>query len=150
MKAFNLIPVLLLFASCATHKLKQTNTIEKVEFSATACFGTCPVFNMSIPEQGVATLDAIRFNKINGKFTTGISKRTLLKLFSMINKADVFSLKDVYTQDVTDLPTYVLSIRYKDGKTKSISDYGPMKPGELNKVYKFLFKLKTTEHWTIQ
>lgn len=150
MKLFNLIALLLLLGSCALKKPEEKNNIQKVQFSAGACFGTCPIFNMVIQENGNAEFDAKNFNDVEGKFKTVIQKPQLDSLFKLINQAKITSLKDHYDAEITCQPTYDLVVVFRDGKTKHISDYGPSGPDELGKIYSMLFSLRETQDWQKQ
>lgn len=148
MKIIKLIPVLLMMASCAT--TKKMNNIEKVDFRTSPCFGTCPVFNMSIDKDGVAVFDAKRFNDVTGEHKGTIKKEQLDSLFTMINKAEIMSLEDKYTVQITDMPGYLLSVKFTDGQTKTISDYGPSGPEPLKKIYNFIESLRGSQEWKKQ
>lgn len=145
MKTIRWIPVILLMAGCAT--TKNTNNIAKVDFSTSPCFGTCPVFSMSIDGNGTAVFDAKRFNDVTGEHKGMIKKAQLDSLFTMINKSDILSLEDKYTAQITDMPGYILFVQFTDGKSKTISDYGPSGPEKLKKIYDFITSLRGSQEW---
>lgn len=150
MKTIHLFSAMALLAGCATGKMKNTGNIEKVALSTTPCFGTCPVFDMEIEGNGHARYEAKRFNPVQGKYTGVIRKEQMDSLIVLIDKAKLLSLPDEYTQQVTDMPTYRLFVHFKDGKSKWISDYGPMGPEALKDVYKFIFSLRDSQSWQQQ
>lgn len=121
--------------------------ISKIEFSADACFGTCPIFTMSILSDGTATYNAKEYNPRKGKFKTTINKLQLDSLISLINKADILSLKDKYSTDWTDHPTYNFTVLFQNGQKKTINDYGPSGPNNLKEVYDFVFSLRESQNW---
>lgn len=146
MKMIRLIPALLLFASCATNNARN-NDLEKVEFSAGPCFGACPIFEMKIDGNGNAELDAKRFNDITGNFKGTIKKAQMDSLAMLIKKADLLKLSDKYSARITDMPSYTLSVRFKDGKFKTIADYGPSGPEALKEIYRFITSLRQSQRW---
>lgn len=147
MKIFNLIPMLLILGSCALKKPEEKNNIQKVQFSAGACFGTCPIFHMSIQENGNAEFEAEHYNDVEGKFKAVIARPQLDSLFKLINEAKLVRLKDHYDAEITCQPTYNLHVTFKDGTSKNISDYGPSGPEELGKIYSMIFSLRETQDW---
>lgn len=118
-----------------------------ISFHADECYGECPIFTMSIMEDGTATYHAERFNKQHGDFKTIIKQAQLDSLFTLIKNADIISLNDKYSTDVTDSPTYSLQVQFNSGLQKSIVDYGPSGPAELDKIYEFIFSLRETQDW---
>ena len=121
--------------------------IAKIDFEAGACYGTCPIFKMTIAKDGTAKYEAEKFNKQEGQFTAIIKTLQFDSLTSLIEKADVFSLNYSYTIPVTDHPTYYLTVALTNGKTKSIKDYGPSGPDKLKKIYRLIFSLRETQDW---
>lgn len=118
-----------------------------IDFKATPCFGTCPVFTMSIKEDGTADYHAGRFNNLNGHFTSVIHQPQLDSLMTLIESAHVFNLKNNYSSSWTDHPTYTFTVKLKNGRSKKIVDYGPVGPDELKRVYDFIFTLRNTQDW---
>lgn len=143
MKTIYFLSIILFLTNCKTSKLG----IAQIDFTAGACFGTCPIFKMTIINDGTATYDAIRFNKTQGQFKASIQKVKLDSLNDLITKADFFNLNNNYATRATDHPTYTLAITLKNGQTKKIVDYGPNGPQELRLVYKKIFSLRESQDW---
>jgi hypothetical protein len=143
MKYFFSVAAILILTSCKSQKLD----ISQIEFKAEACFGECPVFDLKILEDGTANYDAKIFNKQQGEFTTTIKKVQLNSLTTLIEKANFFSLNSNYSTPWTDHPTYYLTVKLKNGQTKSVKDYGPSGPDKLKKVYDLIFSLRETQDW---
>lgn len=134
---------LFLLTSCTTPKLD----IDKIEFKAEPCFGTCPVFDMKIANSGVASFNAVMFNKIQGRFKTVIDISKIDSINLLLGKASFLRLDNKYSVNITDQPTYTLIVKLKNGQTKTIVDYGPSGPDKLKKVYKFLFSIADSQNW---
>ena len=143
MKIFYYFSIGLLFANCTTQKL----SISQINFDADACFGTCPVFTMIISSDGTAHYNAKMYNERKGQFTTIIRPSQFDSLTNLIAKSDFFNLKNEYSTDWTDHPTYSLTIKLKNGKNKTISDYGPSGPDKHKKIYYLIFSLRETQNW---
>lgn len=121
--------------------------ISQIDFKAGYCFGTCPVFEMSIRKDGSAYYNAIEYNKFQGKFRTTIKKQQLDSLMSLISEANLLSLQNGYLVSATDHPTYSLTVKQKNGQTKVIRDYGPAGPEKLKLVYQYIFSLRESQDW---
>lgn len=143
MKPFYFLSIILLLTKCSTPKLE----ISQIAFEADGCFGTCPAFTMTILNDGTANYNAKMYNERQGQFKTVIKKAQLDSLITLIEKTNVFDLKDNYSTLMTDQTTYTLKVKLKNGQTKSIEDYGHSGPDKLEKIYNLLFSLRETQDW---
>jgi len=145
MKEFfsSIICVLIFLYDCAQPK----EDISKIKFYADYCYGTCPVFEITINNDRNASYKAIEYNKLEGLFNATIEKPQFDSLLLLISEANLFSLKNGYNTQVTDLPTYTLTVKLKNGQTKTIIDYGPAGPKKLLLVYEKFFLLRESQAW---
>lgn len=65
------------------------------------------------------------YNEKQGQFNTVINRSQLDSLTELIEKSDFFNLKNEYSTNWTDQPTYTLTVKLNNGRTKTIIDYGP-------------------------
>jgi len=94
-----------------------------ITLERTACYGTCPVYNLTIHGNGTVVYEGKRFVNITGIRTITISDGEVRQLISEFETIDYFSLNDNYTQKIaTDMPSATTSISV-NGKTKTISHY---------------------------
>jgi hypothetical protein len=138
-----LLTTLVVLMGCSIPRLE----ISQIYFQADVCFGECPIFNMTIASDGGADYSAKMFNKLQGEFKTVIKKSQLDSLTMLIESANVFSLNNKYSMNWTDHPTYTLTIKLKNGKVKTIEDYGPSGPEKLKLVYRQIFSLRESQDW---
>lgn len=135
--------------------------IEKIAFSTRGCYGSCPVFKLTINESRQAELNAIRFNRtydpesqqptlMEGLYLTDLSPERYEKLIDQINYLDFPTLKDNYTLPATDQPSSTLTITYGDGQVKAIQDYGKNGTFGLRNLYITLTKLRFDLPWELQ
>jgi len=87
------------------------------------CFGTCPIYNLTIYANGKVEYEGLGYVKIEGNRKSTISADKIEELVSAIDKAKFFSLEDQYVAGATDLPAVTLSITL-NGKSKSVYHYG--------------------------
>ena len=66
-----------------------------------------------------------------------------------MNGLDIKNLKDNYGEtNITDLPTSYLRIKFTDGTSKNVEDYGKRGSEKLSEVYHFFEDLRKNQQWT--
>ena len=87
------------------------------------CFGTCPIYKLTIKGNGDVTFEGGKYVKNAGEVHDKISREKIDLLLHEFKAVDYFSLKDNYTKvGVTDLP-YVFTSITINGKSKEIAHY---------------------------
>jgi len=90
-----------------------------ITMERSVCFGTCPVYKLTIFGNGNVVYNGEKFVKVVGEQTTKIPEDKIRELISEFYKTGFFSLKEKYIEKcdirgcvrVTDLPTTIVSIR---------------------------------------
>lgn len=131
--------------------------ISQIEFSSSACLGTCPVFELIINENSKSSFIAKYYNfsknkKINSKgeegyFETMINKENYSEICEIINYLQVKNLSDFYVAQGTDQPSCILRIHFNDGTVKTIEDYGKFGTNGLHFLYEKLSDLRFNQEW---
>jgi len=113
-------------AQSATPEITPEATPERqvaLTLERTACFGTCPVYTVTIYTDGTVEYNGTQFVDVKGVQTTTIDPATVDQLIAGFAAAGYFDWKDSYTDmHVTDQPTITTSVT-RDGVTKTISRY---------------------------
>ena len=131
--------------------------IEKIEYSTTGCMGMCPIFLLSVSNDGAATFEAAEYNYtedfqmgtlLTGTFTATVPSKELNELKDLLNYIDFVNLKNRYDVLWTDDQTAILKITYNNGKTKTITDYGLKGTYGLIKLHDLIFKMRINQGWT--
>lgn len=120
-----------------------------ITLERTACFGTCPVYSLTIRGDGTVVYEGKDFVKVKGKAETTISQEQVEQLVSEFEKVDYFSLNDSYTErTITDAPTVTTSITI-DGKTKTIEHYrgDENAPEALTQLENKIDEIVDSEQW---
>lgn len=95
-----------------------------VGLEQTPCFGTCPVYTVSVWRDGRATYEGRAHVTQIGTREHAVSASTLLALDEAIERADIDTLATSYEQRfVTDLPTTITTVTDSRGRTKRIRRY---------------------------
>jgi hypothetical protein len=88
-----------------------------------ACFGSCPVYSVTIYTDGTVVFVGERFVEAEGTHTTTIEPEVVQQLVEGFEAAGYFEWEDEYTEmTVSDLPTIITSVT-RDGETKQITRY---------------------------
>jgi hypothetical protein len=87
-----------------------------------ACFGTCPIYRVTIHGDGSSIYDGERFVAVAGHREYQVPAASVAKLVADFEAANFFALEDEYRARVTDLPTYTLSITIGE-RSKTVVDY---------------------------
>jgi hypothetical protein len=102
-------------------ELKDLSTL-RMSLRRTFCFGTCPAYSVEVRGNGDVIYRGERNVLITGEHHARIFRQEVAKLLDAFRNADYFSLKDGYSQTVTDNPTYTTAIEFDEHK-KSVGDY---------------------------
>ncbi len=114
-----------------------------------ACFGTCPVYIVSIDGEGNVNFNGQSYVNEIGLTTYKVSKENATELIQAFEDVDFFNLENEYVdQYITDIPSTTITFT-KDGKTKSIYMYGLDQtiPQDLIDLASLIDKLAETEEY---
>jgi len=159
---FGLLSILFYLTSCKTTKSKEveleaveTAEVKEskqhtllIEMAKGACYGTCPIYNISIFRDGVAKLNGVRFCKKLGPHLTQLSDIELNLLEQKINLMDIENYPEKYKSMIADLPGTQLTFHQKDGILKKVW-WNSGAPDELNEMAIVLDKFRTDLEWKV-
>ena len=131
----------------------SNHKIEKIEYSTTACYGTCPIFSLTINPDRFTIWNATSFNEIHkkeikGEFKTTLEEKQFNLIIHLLNYIDFEKLNESYAVGWTDDQSCILKITYDNGKSKIIRDYGLIGTFGLDRLYQLLFELRENQKWT--
>ncbi|MEG1591782.1 DUF6438 domain-containing protein [Chryseobacterium sp.] len=154
---FSLIAIVVLFC-CQTQKMESKYST--IEYKAGACFGSCPIFKITIHQDKTAVFEAEHFNfskgfnksdfnkPREGTFRGNIKEKDYKKLIALIDGLDIKTMNDKYgRRNITDMATSYVRIKFADGSSKEVEDYGKNGSPKLVEVYNFLEDLRTNQDW---
>ena len=158
--------MLLVLEGCASRKpaLPQSGSASETNVGAssavtlerTACFGRCPVYQISVVSDGVVSYQGKAHVRHLGPATAQISVEQVSSLISELEKGGYFSFAPRYTPGdsacgryATDSPAVITSVR-SAGRAKRIEhDYGcGSAPGALVVLERRIDEVLGSSQWT--
>lgn len=100
----------------------MNNNVE-ITLTRGVCFGFCPDYTVTVRGDGQVRYEGRRFVNAVGERTATIPAEAVEGLVRRFDEIGFDNLRDAYRAQVTDLPTYVVSIT-RNGRTKRVLDYG--------------------------
>jgi hypothetical protein len=132
--------------SCKTSQIKNKYEHSSIVMEKTACYGTCPVYRISLSGSGKAIYEGKKYVEKTGKFEKQLSAQQTQKIFSTFEASNFTDFRSEYTEPVTDLPTTYLTFSHR-GFSKTVKDYYNA-PAELKKLEKLVEEVANSEGWT--
>lgn len=124
----------------------QKIKIESIKFIRERCFGSCPVYELTIDGNRLAALYAKAYMKHRGLVKAKIDKRSFDEIIDLISYINPDALKANYAVSATDNPSIDIEIKY-NGKVKAIHDYGLEGSLGLQQLYLLIEKLLEDQEW---
>jgi Domain of unknown function (DUF6438) len=132
---------------------RAESPITKIVLERTACFGTCPVYTLTVLSSGEVEFAGEDHVKVKGTQTGHISAGDFARLVKKIDAIDFFNLRNRYDgrnpdgsgTTVTDLPTKRISVT-RGGEAKTVEDYFRAPPG-LSELETLIDELAKSSKW---
>jgi len=117
----------LIFASfvflqaCNTVKMEKdpSKASPTIVYSKGPCFGSCPIFTLTVYNTGLAKFKGRQFTKMDGLYQKQLSKEEYTNLVKLFRKNRFWRFDNSYDMQLVDLSTVTLSFVDK-GKTKTV------------------------------
>lgn len=117
----------------------------RITLKRTGCYGTCPGYTLTITGDGKVNFEGRNYTRVKGSATTTIDQDKLNELIKEFLRVDFFNLQDKYSANVTDNPTYTVSIQL-GGKTKEVENYAAG-PRRLYLLQDRIDQIVNSEQW---
>ena len=89
---------------------ERWESIESVTLRRGACFGTCPIYEITLRADGSAEWRGDRFVERLGRFHGQANPGDVAKLARLVDRSGLVGWDDEYMGNVTDAPTYELTV----------------------------------------
>ncbi len=116
------LPILILLTTLAFCKTGQKSLADNtpfVELKTGACFGYCPVFRLTVRNNGWVDYEGLLFAERQGSDSFQLTKAELGRLRTKVKQVDLWQYPDHIKSDVMDAPSATLSV-FKAGTVKSV------------------------------
>ena len=108
---------------------QRVSSVTVITLQRTECFGTCPVYKLTIFADGTVLYEGSKYVKKKGKAKSRISRAKLEDLIEEFDNIYYFNLNDAYIpgskgcpQSATDMPSAITSLMRR-GRTKTVNHY---------------------------
>ena len=136
-------------AGCLTMKNTHLDDLKKLaEMHKGPCFGSCPVFTITVYENGIAAYNGERFTDKRGLFTRNLGKTTLDKVKKAFSEADLWKYPDAFKSQIPDLST--VTITYYEGERVKTILGKDGRPEPVMKLEELLDEIANTGEWTLK
>lgn len=118
----------LMITACAPVEAPATEGPVEISLSRTVCYGFCPAYTVSITGDGEVRYNGQAFVDAVGERTATIPRADVERLVARFDEIGFDSLKNAYRAQVSDLPTFTVTIT-RNGRSKTVVDYGGRSAG---------------------
>lgn len=108
----------------------QTGKIRSITLERRPCYGTCPVYTLTLNADGTALYNGVRYAARTGKYKGTFWANDLTRLAPLLDRMGFWKLQSEYRTMATDQSTQVLTV-VTDKGTKKVLEYGHQGPAEL-------------------
>jgi hypothetical protein len=151
MKPFKFLVLLIVFVlGMGAVNAQEADAAVAITLERTACFGTCPVYTVTILEDGTVLYNGGDFVEVTGEQSSEIDPETVALMVEAFANAGYFEWKETYdTQSVTDM-AYVTTSVMRDGETHRIAHYlgDHSAPLALAFLENWIAEMANTQLWT--
>ena len=98
----------------ATREARRAIQVKRIIFSALGCFGSCPVLNFEVDDQGTCYYEGTKYVKQQGMYTAQGRLDVFNLLQDKVRNIEVHRLDTLYASPVTDAEDFLLKIYYDD------------------------------------
>lgn len=148
--AIILIGSLIFLSSCSTTQKvltqEEVTALPKVlEYSKGGCKGRCPIFDLTVYENGWMIFNGKMWTKQEGEATGQLTKEEFALLQADCQKADVWSKEGEYGMNIMDAPTTTIHL-YEKNRDKQVQ-WRIRAPESLPTLSNKIMKIITDRGW---
>jgi hypothetical protein len=107
--------------------MKDGADIEVITLERGQCFGSCPVYTVTLRRDGTTSWHGKLFTLPRGDAVGEIKGQAFADLAAFIERAGFFGWASLYSTDITCVPEYALTVVAK-GRTKAVHQRGTYDP----------------------
>ncbi len=121
-----------------------------ITLERTPCFGMCPVYTVTLHEDGTVVYNGDQHVDVEGEQTINIGAEAFDELMQVIEDVGYFEWDDEYTDMTVTDQSYIMISVTRDGETKSINHYlgDATAPLALGYLENWIDLAAGTQQWT--
>jgi Domain of unknown function (DUF6438) len=137
--------IIIVSAAICSAAQARSSDISSIKVEHTACFGTCPIYSLTIFRDGRVRYEGEGFVKEKGVRTKTISAGEFKRLAAKVDEIGFFKLKPAYRANITDLPTTIVTV-VRGTESKRVEDYFGA-PKRLHGLEEFIENVANISRW---
>jgi hypothetical protein len=114
--------IIIVYAAICSAVQARSSDISSIRLERTACFGTCPVYSVTIFRDGRVRYEGREFVKAEGVRTRVVPTGEFKRIAAKVDEIGFSKLKSAYRASITDLPTTIVTVT-RGSKSKRVEDY---------------------------
>ena len=154
MKIFCLTLLFIPFAFCALGATPRTSGVTEITLERTPCFGTCPVYKVTLQNDGTVIFEGKEYVKEAGRRSGKISAKQFQQLVAKVEQIGFFTLNDEYLTKknadgsetrITDMPSRITTVK-RGPESKRVRNYFGG-PDSLKELEELIDKISNSARW---
>jgi len=117
------IVAMMLLTGCQDLVARPVPSDFLVTFERGPCFGTCPVYVLTVFADGTVTFNGVSFVLAEGTQTATLPPQQVTEIYQAVLDTDFFDLEDRYEVAATDLPSILTTVTL-NSQIKTVYHYG--------------------------
>jgi len=142
----------LALSACAPVEAPAAEGPVLITLQRSACYGFCPVYRVTISGEGEVVFTGQAFVNVVGERRANIPRADVQRLLQRFDEVNFDSLRDAYRAQVSDLPTYTVTLE-RNGQRKSVVDYGGVSAGmprAIRDLQDEIDRVANTSQWVLR
>lgn len=139
-------------SACAPTTTTAAEGPVRITLTRSVCFGFCPAYRVTITGDGEVTYVGDRFVNVTGERRATVPRADVERLLRRFDEIGFDQLRDAYRAQVTDLPTYTVTLE-RDGRSQTVLDYGGVgagMPRAVRELQDEIDRVANTGQWVLR
>ncbi|MEZ4991441.1 MAG: DUF6438 domain-containing protein [Saprospiraceae bacterium] len=141
-----------IFSLASCHAILKDTKLEDLEkvvsMSMGPCYGNCPVYTLTVYNNGVVSYEGERFTERRGTYIRDIGRKALKSLKQELVAANLWEFPSAFKSQIPDLATVTIEY-FEDGRSKVIRGKDG-RPPQVLKIQELLEQIADEGDWKQQ
>ena len=115
---------------------KDLNQVPLITMKRTACYGTCPQYEIAIYKSGLIQYNGKAFVDRLSCFQAVLNPNTIIEIKLYLESINFFQLDTAYISPVTDIPSVITEVNLDNKKHRIVDRLNG--PRDLKKIYSLI------------